>query len=77
MLVESATVINNTPICFSNEFLFFLVLIQFKNKIPNEIKNVVDNENLIVDTTSKNIKLMAYKYILGIPSLNSTKKKAK
>ena len=45
--------------------------------IPNEIKNVVNNENLIVETSSRNNKLIVYKYILGIPSLNNTKKKAK
>jgi hypothetical protein len=47
------------------------------SKIINETKNVVDNENLIVETTSKNNKLIEYKYILGIPSLNNTKKNAK
>ena len=77
MLTDNVTARNNTPRCLSNEFLFFLVLIKFKANIPNEIKNVVNNENLIVETSSKNNKLIVYKYILGIPSLNNTKKKAK
>ena len=77
MLVDNVTAMSNTPKCLSNEFLFFLLLMQLMSKIINETKNVVDNENLIVETTSKNNELIEYKYIFGIPSLNNTKKKAK